>query len=183
MRYFALSLIALALFSGCSTKKKRPKTADAASAALATALKKGDGQAIYDLLDQKSKWSLMSALRAQREIRKLVKKHYPKDRQPRLLARTRGAAKSADATKYFLFVVKRDRLFATLGSADSAAKARARSTDRADFAAGGKLRRFCHADGVWTFCGFRARFEALKVRANRDLTTVRENAETFRKGG
>jgi hypothetical protein len=38
----------------------------------------------------------------------------------------------------------------------------------------------CQGDGAWWYCGLREAFDELKLKATRDLTTVRENIESFR---
>ena len=51
---------------------------------------------------------------------------------------------------------------------------------RAELVGGGQRLAFCRADGAWSYCGLGERFDGLKLKAVRDLTTVQENVEAYR---
>ena len=167
---------------GCRSKKVEFQTVEQAHGALVAAARAGDAASLFEMVDRSTSWSVMSLLRAKQRIHALVDQHYPADRRARELRRTEAAARARNAKDYFVRLATEQRLLQEIVAAgridavegDRQREATVRSADH-------RL-TFCRGDDGWRFCGWRERFERLKVRASRDLLTVRENAETFQQG-
>lgn len=166
--------------TGCRMKRKLPSSAEDVLSAVVDAAKKGDAERIYALLDKKSRWSIISVRQAEREARKLVVAHYPRGRQARELRRTALAARAEDAKAYFVAWVRQRELLGALARFGEVDR-RERKGDRLTLHSKGATVVLCRAGDAWRYCSLRAQLDRMKVRAARDLTTVRESAEAFEK--
>lgn len=162
---------------GCRQQAARQQTPSEAFAALRQAARAGRARQVFELLDQPTRWSVMSSWRAQREIHQLVRAHYPKGRQARELRRTRHAAAAADAPAFFAAICEAQRLLeplARLTKIDAV-----EGSGSAVTLISGQLRlAFCRHEKRWGYCGLREKFDQLKLSAARDLDTVRESVES-----
>lgn len=178
----------LALLAGCllpaacrQKPQQPPTTPDEALVAFHKAVQRGRAKPVFALLDQQTKWSVMSTRRAQVKVRSLVRQHYPADRAARELDRTRLAGQARGPAEYFMGVARARGLlvpFSGLGDIDR----RDVSGASATLHSGEVALRFCREDAVWRYCGARETFEQLKVRASRDLEIVQEGVDR-RQGG
>jgi hypothetical protein len=164
-----LALSLCALVGGCSSNKKQqvvlPKTPAQALSELRRAVGEDDTRRIYQLLDQTSRWSVMTIYRDLRSICHLVRQHYPRERQARELERCRDADQAPKPELYFGKLARTQRLLEPLRGA-----------------AGGqeRLRRaLVREGGAWTYSGLKTRLEEIKLKVSRDLQTVRESAEAL----
>ena len=161
-------------------KRAPASSARQALAMLAAASEKRDYNSIFALLDKQSLWSIESIHAAHRESALLVKRYYPQERQSGPLARVAAALRWKTAKAYFA---------TTLAPSQPALRgiiARQTDSDRQPTANRQRLKtesgsyEFCKAGELWRFCGLRASLEQVKVRAIRDLKSIRENVETYR---
>ena len=158
-------LILLLVVGGCHrSQEQRPDTEGPRSRAraetlLRQAVKARDPGLIYDLLDQQSRWSVISIHKDLGKICSLVKTHYPKQRQARELQRCAGAARSRDARAYLAALPWTAELLRPLQ--------------------GDSIQGLCQQGGAWSYCGLGDGLGRLKVKSARDLATTRENADTF----
>ena len=109
----------------------------------------------------------------------LVKSHYPQNLRARELARCQLAAQSKDAKAYFAAYAKANQLLAPLAGLGEI-EAKQGEGDRLEVKSRGQQLAFCKEGQTWGYCGLRAELEGQKIRAARDLTTVKENVETFK---
>ena len=110
-----LSLVSALWCSGC--KRTVATTVEEAHRQLVAAAASGDAVEVYRQLDRKTQWSIITMFKAEREIRKLVMKHYPPERRARELERTALAARAGNEVAYFVALASRERLLATLAGA------------------------------------------------------------------
>jgi hypothetical protein len=179
-RVIALGLVALT----CSCKKsgdganiEPARSPEAALAGLREAARERNAQTLWHLLDQQTRWSVMSTRRARRRLRRLIEEHYPPQRRAAELRRTELAGKSANAKAYFVQLIasEQQKLFTPLAALATTDK----QPDRPGCVRFGpeapQAQRFCQGkDGHWYYSGLREHFEQLKLRATRDLETVKE---------
>lgn len=155
------------------------RTPQAAFEALKRAALANSAEALYQLLDRKTQWSIESTLRAQRKMRDLVRAHYPEQRQARELRRTQIAGMASDPASFFFAYGQTRKLLEPLqrlGKLDTTEG----SSPSVTLVSGPQRLRFCREDQAWRYCGLRDAFEQLKVRAARDLKIVRESIESVR---
>lgn len=166
MRKTLTLLIVAGLSQACSQKLEQrasgPRSREQAAALLHEAVTARDPGKIYDLLDQQSRWSVISIHKNLRQICSLVKAHYPKQRRARELERCAAAARVTEPRAYLASLPWTAELLRPL-SAGSAA-------------AGEGL---CQKDGTWGYCGLAQGLRGLKIKSARDLATTRENADSF----
>jgi len=159
------SLLWLSAGPGCSgrgAQSAAPKSPEQAAAELQRLARAGDAGGVYELLDQDSRWSLMSIHKDQHAICALVRASYPKERQARELERCRLADRARDAKAMFAAYARQEALLAKLAG---------QAPPRAEL---------CQDGAGWRYCGLRAELERLKVKTARDAASIRENAEAFK---
>jgi hypothetical protein len=177
-------LIVPLLLSSCPKKNDAPSTPEQALEAVAAAMRAdGGARSIYDLLDEGTRFSIMSAHKDLQRICTLVRAHYPKHLQAREVRRCDLASRAQNAKVWFIAYARRNRLLDHLKRAEKTGKRRGPSRgDRVELESAGGSLAFCREEGVWTFCGLRQHFDKLKVKTARDLTTVGENVEAYKEG-
>ena len=177
----ALALMALPMAAaGCQHKSKTPEEA---FQRFATAVQAGDGAALFDALDQQTRWDLMTIQKYHREAYDIVLSNYPegpvRDREKGRFehAATAPSAKGALPQRHRapaccprwcrwrrgFRVSKRVRPRASHGGA---------RRRRASAAARGE-------NGGWGFSGLAKRAEDDKNRAYNDLQVVRASAADY----
>lgn len=166
----------------CQRPEQSPATPDEALVALDQAVRRGSPKAVFALLDQQTKWSVMSTRRAQIKVRQLVRQHYPADRVARELERTRLAGQSQGPAEYFMGVARARGMLTPLKGLGDIDR-REVSGRTATLRSGEVGLRFCREDAAWRYCGARETFEQLKVRASRDLEVVQEGVDRGLGGG
>ena len=174
----------LATGTACRTREGQvpPKSPGEALVRLQAAAKADRPGAVWELLDKTTQWSLMSVHKDQRKTCELVRASYPKQRQVRELRRCHAAEVAPDTKAFFIALARRDRAtfleplvrFKAPGKAESDGQREALLSDGANKLA------FCKEEQGWGYCGLRDHVDQLKVKATRDLATVRENIEAFK---
>ncbi|MCC6746627.1 MAG: hypothetical protein IT371_03150 [Deltaproteobacteria bacterium] len=180
MRLLLVVLVALAPV-GCRTRGKLqlPKSPEEAYREVAGAIKKGNLVRVFELVDRDSQYAVMSIFEAQGRIAELVRSGYPAERQARELERVQLARQSPDVNVFFVGYVKQTGALAALTGLPEGARAEG-SGERVTMRAGNRAVPFCKQGDGWVYCGWREQLEEQKLRAIRDLTSVREAVETFR---
>ena len=172
-----IALLVAGLLLGCrSSDNDPPQTVEQLHARLARAVQRGQQTRVYELLDLQSQWSVQTALKAQRKIRRLVREHYPPQRQARELGRTQLAAGVTEPQQYFARLAQQRKLLAPLS--DLAAIDGREGKGQQLTLVSGKVRlRCCREAKRWAFCGLRQQLERHKIRVVHDLETVQEGIE------
>jgi hypothetical protein len=186
-------VVGLLLASAVSCRRPRPAevplptTPEAALQALGRAAQEGDAARLWVLLDQTSRWSLMSVQRDLREICNLVRGSYPREQQARELQRCRQAAEAKTAEELFVAYAKAQRLLQPLARIGAPGPRRG-AGDSLEIESGGTRVALCREQrreareerAGWAYCGLRAHLDAMKLKAARDLVTVQENVESYK---
>ncbi len=146
------------------------------------AVKKGRCEDLYDLLDEKSRWAVMSTAEDAGKAASLINRHYPKDRKPGALARVGPAAGSAPGTWMTLHCT-RENLIQKLKPFSGRAKELEKSKNiyRVETPSGKEVTLLRDRYGRW---GCNVLYEHLKkaqIRMANILRITRENAALFGK--
>ena len=171
---------ASALGAGC---RHKAKSAGEAYKRFSAAVNAGDGGALFDALDQETRWNWMSIQKFHREAYDIVLSNYPEGEiRERETRRFEHAATAPSARELFV-ADEAPALLQTLrplvvagapieaGASDDTAAAVAPSGARVE------LKR--SADGDWGYGGIAKRAEEDKNRAWHDLESVRASAADF----
>ena len=182
MRRLGLGLIvALAASAGgCHKGAKTPAEAYKRFAAAVTA---GDGGALFDALDQETRWNWMSIQKFHREAYDIVLSNYPEGEiRARETRRFEHAATAPSARDLFIMDMAPAVLpmLRPLVLGNAPIEAGATPDEAAAVLASGarvELRR--GKDGRWGYAGLARRAEEDKNRAYHDLELVRSSAADF----
>lgn len=177
MKRFAFLIVLTT--SNCLTPKFGADTKEQAFELLKNALQKNNIRAVYNLLDRKTRWSIDSAFKEQREIYSLVKKNYPSSRQAQELARVKQAAIAANPKEYFESYIKTTEILDSLSKITNPIS-KSGTKNRVEFKTTDQIFVFCSEDNKWFYCGLQETFEHLKIRTSRDLLTVQENIKAYK---
>jgi hypothetical protein len=183
LRSRALTLAALAALTFAPGCRHRSKTPDDAFRRFSAAVQAGDGGALFDALDQETRWDLMSIQKWHREAYDIVLSNYPegteREREKRRFER-RATASSArelfrtDAAPTLMPMLE------PLAIADPKFELGPGENEAAGVLPGGVRIPFARGqDGGWGFAGLAKRTNDEKVRAFRDLEMVRNNAADY----
>jgi hypothetical protein len=175
----AALLAAGAASSGCSRHAKSP---DDAYRRFAAAVRAKDGAALFESLDQATRWSWMSVQKAHREAYDIILSNYPEGAaREKELRRFEAGATTTSAVELFQQDVAPGALpmLAALAAADAPridvqgerADAVLPSAARVPFRKG--------SDGTWGFAGLAAEAEERKIRAIQDLELVRTSGADY----
>jgi hypothetical protein len=185
-RLFVLVVALLIAFAGACRKKKKPVVpqtpAQLAQELNRAAVNDRNGR-LFDLLDEASRWSIMSIYRARREACELIRADYPEEQQARELSRCKLALLHPDPESYFGAYAKQHhgrviRPLKQLGG--GGLEIEEKGTGRATLIVGDTKLSACKSEDVWTYCELRDTLEQTKIKAARDLKMVRDNVETYR---
>jgi hypothetical protein len=139
------------------------KTPAEARERLHAAVESGDGRALYDIVDEQTRWSIDSAFKYHQQCLDLIEQTYP----PEVQAREKARFVDGDDVAHFLTAYEaRYHLFAALRPRLSSPEGDGITQDKR---------------GRWVFSGLRAQWEDIKHRGSHDLDTVRESAQAFRR--
>ncbi len=177
----ALVLAALTMLVGCRRGDRpppAPTSPEQALAELGRAVAGADSGRVFELLDQDSRWSVMSIHRDQLKLCAEVRAHYPKERQPRELERCRAADAAREVKPFFAAFARAGRLLEPL-SGLTGREPLQRSGEKA-VVAGRAAVVLCREGAAWGYCSLREELERLKLKAARDLAIVQENAEAYK---
>jgi hypothetical protein len=175
-------LAASALLSGGACRH-RSRTPDDAFSRLQSAVSARDPGALFDALDQGSRWAWMTVQKSHREAYDIILSNYPdgaeKDRERRRFER---GATLGSARELFIEQVGRADL-ETLPNPLPAATRFDVGVDAKDavatLASGLRLRFRLGADGGWGYAGFAEDADNRQVRALHDVDLVRVNAADY----
>jgi hypothetical protein len=175
-----LALLVSAAGAGCRHKSKTPAEA---YRRFADAVNAGDGGALFDALDQPTRWSWMSIQKFHREAYDIVLSNFPegpdRERETRRYehAATASSARElfrADAAPRLLPMFQPLALGGApieMGPGEDRAAAVLASGARVEFTRG--------KDGGWGFAGLAKQAEEDKNRAYHDLEVVRASAADY----
>jgi hypothetical protein len=175
-----LVVLLFATAAGCRHKSKTPEDAYRRFAA---AVKSRDGGALFDALDQPSRWALMTVQKWHREAYDIVLSNYPegpeRDREKRRFERAATASSARDLFR----VDTAPRLIPLLHPLvlDNPSFEKGPGDDQASavLANGGSILFARGQDGGWGFAGLDQRTEEEKNRAYHDLEVVRASAADY----
>jgi hypothetical protein len=180
-----LGLCALLLAVGLSASGCRHKAGSPAEAykRFADAVRAGDGRALYDALDQSTRWNWMSLQKFHREAYDIVLSNFPEGPERERETRRYEHAATASSARELFAVDAAPQLWPTLqpltvgepaiqmGPGEDHAAAVLASGARAELARG--------KDGGWGFAGLAKQAEEDKNRAYHDLEAARASAADY----
>jgi hypothetical protein len=180
-RLVGFALLALpALAAGCRHKSKTPEEAYQRFAA---AVKANDGTALFDALDQQTRWDLMTIQKWHREAYDIVLSNYPegpvRDREK---ARFEHAATAPSARELFRADTAPGLLPTLAPLADGIPRIEPGAADgqvTAVLPSGGRVPLARGESGGWGFAGLAKQASDDKNRAYHDLEAVRAGAADY----
>jgi hypothetical protein len=182
MRRLALfvTLATAAASAGCRHPAKTPDEAYRRFSAAVTA---GDGAALFDALDQHTRWDWMTIQKAHREAYDIVLSNYPEGpEREREQHRFEGGATATSARELFRADVAPGVLpmLAPLVAADAQVEAPTPDGHAAAvLASGARVPLARGEDGSWGFAGLAKDAEDRQSRAVHDLDVVRASAADY----
>ena len=173
-------VLACAALGGCGYKAKTP---DEAFKRFSDAVKAGDGGALFDSLDQETRWNWMSIQKFHREAYDIVLSNFPAGpERERATKRFEKAATSSSARELFkndaaptLLPMFLPLTMAEGGIVNGPGDDRAAAT----FPTGGRVELKRGKNGGWGFAGLATQAEEAKNRAYHDLEVVRASAADY----
>jgi hypothetical protein len=180
MARVGLGLAAAGALAGCHHVTKTPALAYQRFSAAVTAR---DGAALFDALDQPTRWAWMTIQKYHREAYDIVLSNYPEGpERERESHRFRGGATATSARELFRAEIAPGvlPLLAPLVAAD--AKVEEPSADghaAAVLASGARVPFSLGDDGGWGFSGLAKDAQDLNMRAYHDLEVVRSSAADY----
>jgi hypothetical protein len=165
-----------------SSCHRRPKTPDEAYRQFSAAVTAQDGAALFDALDQPTRWAWMSIQKFQREAYDIVLSNFPDSEREREAKRFEGGATATSARELFRAHVAPGVLpmFVPLVAADARVEQEpGGAAAAAVLASGARVPLARGDDGSWGFAGLAKEAEAQKVRAYHDLEVVRASAADY----
>src|SRR4051812_14219767 len=177
----ALALVALPMAAaGCQHKSRTPEEA---FQRFATAVQAGAGAALFDALDQQTRWDLMTIQKYHREAYDIVLSNYPegpvRDREK---GRFEHAATAPSARELFRSDTAPGLLPTLAPLTQGIPRIQAGPGDRQATAVldgGGRVPLLRGESGGWGFAGLAKRAEDDKNRAYNDLEAVRASAADY----
>jgi hypothetical protein len=177
----AVVLVASAVgLAGCRHKSKTPEEA---YRRFAEAVRKGDGGALFDALDQSTRWDLMTIQKAHREAYDIVLSNYPegpeREREKRKYepAATAASARALFETRDAPRLIPMMRIL-VLGQVRFEPGPAGGEVD-AVMENGGRLPFARGQDGGWGYAGLAKQTTEEKNRAYHDLDVVRASAADY----
>jgi hypothetical protein len=177
---YAAALALAMSMSGCTSKAKTPQEA---YRRFSQAVSTSDGGALFDALDQTTRWNWMTVQKWHREAYDIVISNYPPGpERDRELRRFEKGATAPSAREMFKAEVAPGLL--PLLAPLVAEKTTVEIEPPGDIAeivvpAGGRVRFALGSKGGWGFAGLAPDGEARKNRAYHDLEQVRANAADY----
>ncbi len=176
-----LLFLAQGLYSGCNKNSDDKKTAEETYKAWSDAIQKNRCEDIYDLLDEKSRWAVMSLVKDTGKAAALIKKHYPKNRKQGALARL-GPAAGASPQKWMTRHCRQNRLLQKLKPFSGAPKKTQKNKDvfRVTTPSGEVATLIRDKYGRWGCSALKEHLEKVQVRMVNILKLTRENVARFK---
>ena len=182
MRRLVLVVLAAGALGGCRHVAKTPAEAYQRFSAAVSA---GDGGALFDALDQSTRWAWMTTQKYHREAYDIVLSNYPdgpeKERESH---RFQGGATATSAKEMFRAEAAPGVLpmLVPLVAADAKIEGAADAPDgkaAAVLASGVRVPLARGEDGSWGFAGLAKDAKDLETRAFHDLEVVRSSAADY----
>ena len=155
-----------------------PASPEACLERMVKAARAGAWGDVFGLLGQDSRWSYISWHTSLKEVCRLVRAHYPEGRRARALQRCQEAAKHDDAEDLFAAGSGRRPPLDRLAAAGKVT-GRKSGGGRVTLQVGKAAFIFCPEKVGWGYCGLDQAYRLLKIKAARDLASVKENAEVY----
>jgi hypothetical protein len=174
---------AILLAAGASGCRHRSQSPAEAFRRFGDAVKAGDGRALYDALDQPTRWNWMSIQKFHREAYDIVLSNFPEGPERERETRRYEHAATASSARELFASDAAAQLFPTfqplvtgeapivMGPGEDRAAAVLASGARVELARG--------KDGGWGFAGLDKQAEEDKNRAYHDLEVVRASAADY----
>lgn len=179
-RLLLLCLVAVTTFGGpgCNRKAKTPEDAYARFTAAVGA---HDGAALFDALDQKTRWAWISIQKYHREAYDIVLSNYPEGQEREREAHRFEPGATATSARELFAAQAAPALLPTLAPlAAPGAKIEASGGEAvAVLASGARVPLARGDDGSWGYAGTAKDAEEQKVRAFHDLEVVRASAADY----
>src|SRR5580765_1650137 len=176
-------VVMVALAGGAAGCRKGAKTPAEAYKRLGAAVKAGDGGALFDALDQQTRWNWMSIQKFHREAYDIVLSNYPEGEiRERETRRFEHAATASSARELFIADTAPKLIPMLIPLVLGAAPIEAGPGDdmaSAVLASGARVPFRRSKDGDWGYAGLDKRAEDEKNRAYHDLEVVRASAADF----
>jgi hypothetical protein len=176
----ALAFAVAALAAGCGPKSKTPADAYRKFSAAVTA---GDAGALWDALDQESRWAYMTVQKWHREAYDIVLSNYPEGLERERERRRFEPAATATSARALFVSELGPTLMPTLRplAAPDATIQPGPGEDHADavLASGQRVELARGKNGGWGFAGLQKRALDDKNRAYHDLEVVRASAADY----
>jgi hypothetical protein len=171
----------LATAAGCRHKSKTPEDAYQRFAAAVTT---GDGSALFEALDQETRWALMTIQKWHREAYDIVLSNYPEGPEREREKHRFEAAATASSARELFRASTAPRLIPMLGPLvmdKPSSFERGPGDDQASAVLpnGGRLLFVRGQNGGWGFAGLGQRTQEDKNRAYHDLEVVRASAADY----
>jgi hypothetical protein len=189
MRRLVLVVWAAGALAGCRHVVKSPDEAYQRFSAAVTAR---DGGALFDALDQPTRWAWMTLQKYHREAYDIVLSNYPEGpERDRESHRFEGGATATSARELFRAeaapavlpmlapLVAADAKIEEDGASDGGGAAASAGHAAAVLASGARVPFARGEDGGWGFSGLAKDAEDLKTRAYHDLDVVRASAADY----
>lgn len=177
-----VTFIGIAFLTGPACRKTKTKpTAKEQYASWRKAIKNKRCGALYGLIDEKSRWAVMSLVRDARATADLIRKHYPKSRQRGALARVRPADETSPK-EWLTHYCRTRKLLETLAPLGLPPKTKEKKGSRLEVvtAEGREVVFLRDKYGRW---GCNALYDLLKreqIRMANILKITKENASQFK---
>jgi hypothetical protein len=179
-RLLLLCLLGVSSFGavGCNRKAKTPEDAYARFTAAVTAR---DGAALFDALDQKTRWAWISIQKYHREAYDIVLSNYPEGQERERAAHRFEPGATATSARELFAAQAAPALLPTLAPlAVPGAKIETSGGEAAAvLASGARVPLARGEDGSWGYAGTSKDAEEQKVRAFHDLEVVRASAADY----
>lgn len=179
-RLLLLCLVTVSTFGavGCNRKAKTPEDAYARFTAAVSA---HDGAALFDALDQKTRWAWISIQKYHREAYDIVLSNYPEGQERERAAHRFEPGATATSARELFAAQAAPALFPTLAPlAAPGARIEASGGEAAAVLASGTRVPLARGeDGSWGYAGSTKDAEEQKVRAFHDLEVVRASAADY----
>lgn len=136
---------------------------------------------LFGLLDQKSRWAVISLVRDANEVAKLVEAHYPANRRARALARVSLARSSSGPAEWLAGYCRKRDLLKLLAPLAAQKKSISREKNRAiiSIEGGKRLHFFKDPYGRWGCTALKKRLKKEQIRMANVLKATRENARLY----
>lgn len=158
-----------------------PKTPEAALQRMSQAVASGDAEALFDALDQNTRWSWMTIQKCHREAFDAVLSNFPDGPDKEQKLRYLEAAATAETAADIFAAKMGERALKDLKGRLPPAGARVTiaGLDASVAAVSGPKLSFRAIEGRWGYAGFAAESEEQKRRAVADLEMIKTSATDY----